>query len=286
MSMQTLLKKLAERTHPKKPTPTHSRLSLHNPNPDSTAEPHEPHALPSLKPLAPPRALIIAAGEATRWKNYLGVPKHFAPVDGEPIIKRTIRLMRKCGLRDIHIVAPPNDPRYQLAGTTLFVPTKHPDHADADKFLNSRALWNTQGRTTIFYGDTYFTDAAMDAIVLHPTRGFKLFARPHRSDITGCHWGECFAISFWPEHIPALEVAFARIVDLHHQGRAKRIGGWELYRAFLGEDDAAICRCEFGDVGMLHAIDDWTDDFDSADDYEEFLRRRRNSPNPNTHQAA
>ena len=38
-------------------------------------------------------ALRIADGDGTRWGNYLGVPKHLAPVDGVPILYRTVRLL-------------------------------------------------------------------------------------------------------------------------------------------------------------------------------------------------
>ncbi len=39
--------------------------------------------------------LILCAGKATRWSNYLNVNKHFIKIDGEPLIKRTIRLFNK-----------------------------------------------------------------------------------------------------------------------------------------------------------------------------------------------
>ena len=34
----------------------------------------------------------MADGEGKRWGNYLGIPKHLIEIDGEPIIKRTVRL--------------------------------------------------------------------------------------------------------------------------------------------------------------------------------------------------
>ena len=36
--------------------------------------------------------IFICAGEATRWNNYGGTPKHYAILNGEPIIERATRL--------------------------------------------------------------------------------------------------------------------------------------------------------------------------------------------------
>ncbi|GAG87713.1 unnamed protein product, partial [marine sediment metagenome] len=40
-------------------------------------------------------AIIIADGKGDRWNNYLGVAKHFIEIEGETIIERTIRLIKK-----------------------------------------------------------------------------------------------------------------------------------------------------------------------------------------------
>lgn len=95
------------------------------------------------------KAIIIAAGQATRWNNHLGVPKHFAPVDGEPILHRTVRLLCERGVRDINIIAKPGDNRYLIPDTVTHTPKTRLDFGDADKFLSSRDLWDTDGRTTI-----------------------------------------------------------------------------------------------------------------------------------------
>ena len=51
------------------------------------------------------RAIFICAGEATRWDSYLGVEKHYAPIEGEPIIERAVRLFKAEGIKDIFVVS-------------------------------------------------------------------------------------------------------------------------------------------------------------------------------------
>jgi choline kinase len=110
------------------------------------------------------RAVIIAAGEATRWGNYLNTPKHLIEIDGEPILHRTVRLLRLNGVTDIFVVSK-DDPRYLIEGANQYIAKlNYENNADADKFLSSKNLWNTQGRTLVLYGDVYFTYAAMQTI--------------------------------------------------------------------------------------------------------------------------
>ena len=68
-------------------------------------------------------AIIIAAGEATRWGDYLGTPKHLVKVDDEPIIYRSVRLLLKNGITDINVVGPDDD-RYRIEGSNLYTSKK------------------------------------------------------------------------------------------------------------------------------------------------------------------
>lgn len=41
------------------------------------------------------RAIILAAGAGERWENYQGIPKHFAVVDEQPILVRTVNQLKQ-----------------------------------------------------------------------------------------------------------------------------------------------------------------------------------------------
>lgn len=219
----------------------------------------------------PQRAIIIAAGEGTRWNNHLGVAKHFIEIDGEPIIHRTVRLLREHDVDDVWVVA--NDDRYLIDGSQRFAPTLRQEcheNCGADKFLSSKDLWLDDGRTIVLYGDVYFTDKAMRTICTYAHRDWLLFARPYGSEVTGCPWGECFAQSFFEDHIPEHLRTLALAVDLHHDKRIRHPSGWQHYRAMTGLPVEYWDRPFYGD--RLVPINDFTEDFDSKEDYETFMR--------------
>lgn len=222
------------------------------------------------------RAIIIAAGEATRWANHMGTPKHLVRVDGESILHRTVRLLSENGVDDVWVVSK-DDARYSVQGTKQYI--VEPDYetnADADKFLSSVNLWRSGSeRVLIIYGDCYFTDEAMRIIVNASSRrkDWMLFCRPHKSKVTGSRYGECFCYSFTPdEHGGKIEKELNRLVRLYKEDKIDRIGGWELYRAMSGVSDNKLRVHRM--YGNWYLIDDWTDDFDYPEDYDKWMMNR------------
>lgn len=213
------------------------------------------------------KAIIIAAGEASRWENHTGTPKHLVQIDNEPILYRTVRLLNEKNITDIHIVGPDDD-RYKVPGSKLFLPKKNKENVDADKFLNSEALWNNKGRTVVFYGDVYFTKKAIKRIVNYKGDNWVLFCRFGKSNFTGTPFGECFAQSFYPKDIKRHKMNLLRIAEEYKKGTIKRCGGWEHYRAMC---NAPLSIEAHKDYGNSIEIDDWTDDFDYPEDYDRFI---------------
>lgn len=230
------------------------------------------------------RAIIIAAGEATRWDNYLGVEKHFIEIEGEPIIHRTVRLLNEQGVDDVWVVG--KDDRYDIQGSTLYVPTFHPEYYDADKFLNSKDLWLHDARNLVLYGDVYFTERAIWKI-MHPPydpvseskpvrdrSGWYLYARPFGSDTTGNGDGECFAQAIMPNDLRQHERELFNLVEDFKEGRLGRIGGWEHYRRMIGLPENMLHRHLVGDNFIN--VDDWTDDFDTPHSYDTWMEHWQN----------
>lgn len=214
------------------------------------------------------RAIIIAAGRATRWRE----PKHFIEVDGEPIIERTVRLLNEYGVENVWVVGPDDD-RYRIEGSDLYVPWLRDgcdENCGADKFLSSRDLWLEDGRTLVLYGDCYFTADAIKTITSYAHRDWLLFARPDGSTVTGCPWGECFAQGFYEDHIPEHLRTLERAVELHHRKVIRHPSGWQHYRAMMGLPVRWWDRKVWGD--RLVRIDDFTEDFDSPEDFETFMQ--------------
>lgn len=211
---------------------------------------------------APRTAIVIAAGQATRWDDYRGTPKHLVEVDGEPILHRTVRLLRR-HIDTVWVVGP-NDPRYHHHDGRTYTVTPGP--SDADKFYSSRDLWD--GHTLIVYGDCYFTEDAIDTICA-PVQDWTLYCRPHGSAITGSRWGECFAYSLPAHTLDTFRSTLVWLAGMHELQEIGRCGGWELYRALCGED---LHNHVMYDHHIV--IDDWSEDFDYPADYELWCHRR------------
>jgi hypothetical protein len=209
------------------------------------------------------RVILMCAGRAERWGNYLGVQKHLLLIDGETLLDRTLRLVRRYTSAPIVIVA--FNPEYDRDGHERFEPSHGPlNFCDTDKFLSAKERWAESGQTVILYGDVFFTDAAIKTIISHVGE-HRFFGRREHSYITGRQWREMFALSFPAEERAELgEHLFQLRSDLL-AGKISRGGGWELFRRIHGYT-----------WNQFTAIDDFTDDFDYPKDYDQWIRRYRN----------
>lgn len=208
-------------------------------------------------------AIIMAAGEATRWNNHLDVPKHLVDIDGEPLLYRTVRQLLE-HLDDVWVISQA-DPRYsQHPADTWWI---EPRPVDTDKFYSSKPVWG-QHDLLFVYGDCYFTDDAI-ATITQPVNEWTLYCRPDASTLTGKPWGECWAYTIPTRDRPWFEDRLTWLTGLHTLGETDRCGGWELYRAMTGTPIG-----EHTMTGHHIVIDDWTEDFDYPHDYDTWAAHR------------
>lgn len=210
------------------------------------------------------RVIIAAAGHQDKWKNYLGVPSHLAPVDGAPLLARTIRQALTIS-DDVHLTYPPGDSRYLDAIPAGANVQAHPRGSSYPSEYHATHLhWNPGGRTILLLGDTYFTDAAIHKIASFSKRTYQGFGRHKGSSVTGCRYGELWAASWWTDHHKQMDEHLAKIKRLRDAGTITRPTGWMLLRAWQGTD-LAKHRCL---PEWMTTIDDWTEDWDFPVDYD------------------
>jgi hypothetical protein len=164
------------------------------------------------------RVVVMAAGDGLRWKNYFGKPKHLAPVEGVPLLNRTIELLRKAGVEDIHVTVREKGALGRIEGACEYVPTD--SDYEIDRIWGARAL--VDRTATFIYGDAYYTSEAIKTIVAN-TDDFRFFgrSRPSRSK----PFGKLFGI-----RVNDFVLANAqRARELYRDGRLCRCIGWELY---------------------------------------------------------
>ncbi len=105
-------------------------------------------------------AIIMAGGENTRWEQ--PTPKEIAPILGEPVIARTVRMLRE---RDIQPIVVTHKPEVMAAVPGCeFWQTRRRFYVEHTWNLASR--W--QKRNVLLFGDCAYTNAALDKLLTAP----------------------------------------------------------------------------------------------------------------------
>ncbi len=206
--------------------------------------------------------VIMAGGKEARWGQYLGTHKHLLRINGERLLDRTVRLLLERGARQIKVVA--KYPEYDVPGTERVFPLD----LDNGGAVASRDFWSDTARTTVLFGDVFFTDDAMDRVCAMTASEFTAIGRSKGSRITGCSYAEFFGFSLLPENHARVDESIARVKGALATGEIKSCGGWAIYRHLQGLPlRKHRCRHNFLD------IDDFTDDFDFPEDYDRWIER-------------
>jgi molybdopterin-guanine dinucleotide biosynthesis protein A len=201
------------------------------------------------------RVIIAAAGEGERWNNYRNTPKHLATIEDEVILNRIVKQFSRY-TDDIIIIG--KDERYKVEGTTLFSPQEG-DWYDFAKIYSSNQLWSDT-RTVIVFGDVYFTDDAVDKIMTDQNE-YRFFLRKGPSKYTGKGHKEIFAIAFSGGMNQKIKTYIQELVDKKQTGA----GAWRLYLHMHNIQNTRNIE-ECFKAGGYTEINDWTDDFDKAQD--------------------
>ena len=204
--------------------------------------------------------IIMCGGTYEDWET----PKHMTPVNGEPIVARTIRLLRENGIEDIGIST--RDDAFARFGVTLY---KHdnpyilPKDADASTPWLDAFFPMTEPVCYIF-GDVVFSPRAIKTIVETDTDSIEFFAsaKPLPS-IYPKHWAEPFA--FKVKDTGRFFEAIKDTNKLDKQGAFKRQPvSWELWQVIKGTPLNKVVYDNYT------VINDYTCDIDEPSDVELF----------------
>lgn len=207
------------------------------------------------------RVIIAAAGPTTKWFDYLSTPPHLLPVQGEPLLARTVRQARTL-TDDVHITTP-DDERYAVPGAT-----RHIRGPEGNEYTSTRALWSDADRTVLMLGDVYFTDAAVATIGAAASAPYRCFGRAGASRFTGCPYGEIFAASWGAACSATMDRHIAETARLRASGECTRPAGWVILRLWQGTP----VRRHVVKPPLFVTINDLTDDIDKPEDYKRHPR--------------
>ena len=198
----------------------------------------------------------MAGGHYEKWP----VPKQMTKYKGEPIIGRTIRLLREQGVKDIAIST--SNSIFKQFGVPLL---KHDNDFTVRGYNDSDGYWcdcfyPTEEPTCYLMGDVIFSRAAMRKIVEYEGTDIMLFgSKPPFASNYPKKWIEPFAFKVWDtDHLKA---ACQEVKRLDKEGKFNRVPiAWELWSVICGSD------LNKTDYRSYVAINDYTCDIDDPED--------------------
>lgn len=193
------------------------------------------------------RIVIMADGKGMRWDNHLGIPKHFALVNGEKLISRTIRLLNahECS-HEFEVIVTSHDKRYEFAGSKRYEPLDN--KYEIDRFTAELI----QDDMCFLYGDTYYTEDTLNQILDTEVMDILFFG--NRKSIVGIRIKKS---EIFKEHLN-------RVKRLYLAGKIKQCAGWQVYQSFVGQGFET--PIEIKEKFVL--VDDRTTDVNFPCDYE------------------
>ena len=164
------------------------------------------------------RFVIMADGKGTRWDNYMGIPKHLAEVDGEPILGRTVRLLNEMTDGNTEVIVTSHDERYEFEGSRRHEPLDN--KLEIDRFTAELI----EDDTCFLYGDTYYTEEALSTILESETDDMIFFGNTKSIVAVKIKDSRLFK-----QHVK-------HVKDLFLAGKIERCVGWQVYQSFVGQD--------------------------------------------------
>ena len=196
------------------------------------------------------RYVIMANGKGMRWQNFTDRPKHLLEIDGETLLKRCVRLLCEYD-PGCEIIITATDDRYDVDGARRHEPLNN-------KFEIDRFTYELIDDDVCFlYGDTYYTDAAIEQIVACSGDGLLFLGNTERIIAVKVLDGDVMR-----KHVD-------RVKGLFLNGELADCKGWQVYQSFNG--------LPFGVKVILEnyvLIEDGTRDFNYPDDYLKFMCER------------
>lgn len=200
-------------------------------------------------------AIILAQGEQRRLQD-LGYPKHALQVGDESILGRTTRLLDERGW-PMTVIGPPTLRSCVALHGARLITLARPGFCVLDALANIPHLFDQ--RTVVLLGDVVWSRDALDR-TLSCRRDLFFAGQPGPIFVgvpSAANVRELFAVGFSEyEHDLVKQLVF----DAPCRKGSYDVNGPGHLRNLL----SAACRFLAGD--LLLAIDDWTDDIDTAAD--------------------
>ena len=206
--------------------------------------------------------VIMCGGLYDKWDT----PKHLTPLKGEPIVARTIRLLKENGVADIAISS--NNELFEQFGVPVLKhenPYRLPLEGRATSpWLD--AFYPMNEPVCYIFGDVVFSPDAIKTIVNKDTKDVDFFASAKPlPPIYPKRWAEPFAFKVVDTELFFKAITVTKLYD--KQGLFKRQPvSWELWQVIK---DTPLNKVDYTNYTV---INDYTCDIDCPEDIKLFER--------------
>lgn len=214
--------------------------------------------------------IIMCGGIYEHWRT----PRQMVPINGEPIVLRTIRLLKECGVDDISVSISSGKVNYEhfkscvAAGAPLLI---HRNNWVVIKPGKSTGYWcdafyPTDEPTCYLMGDVVFSKKAIETIVRTETDDIEFFASsPPFAKEYPKPYAEPFAFKVVNhKHLREAQEECRKLAD---QKKFRRTPiAWELWQVIKGTPINKI------DYSNYTVINDYTCDIDTQKDIDKFAK--------------
>lgn len=204
--------------------------------------------------------VIMCGGKYVKWGDK---DKHLVKIQGEPLVSRTIRLLKANGVQDIAISS--NSPVYEQFGVPVL---KHSNNYTLN-LEDSKGNWldgfyPTSEPICYLFGDVVFSPEAINTIVKTKTDSIEFFASaPPFGKYYTKSWAEPFALKVVDNTL--FFTSIERALKYEKEGLFYRQPvSWELWQLIKKTPINII------DYTNYTVINDYTCDIDDPDDVGKF----------------
>jgi len=195
--------------------------------------------------------IITAGGQQTRWTG--PYPKQLVPIMGEPLIHRLLAQF-SVGARDVIVLS--DDPQVCAACPDLCWFPGDPTMSDcvAETLCNTNPAW--ENHVVIVHGDVVFSNK----------QASRLMHLPYDIGFFGS-WMELFALIFTEAERTNVLLDLAAAASEWRRG----VGQGKLWNAYQVHNGIPVGEHRIADNLTFQNVWDWSVDFDTVEDYNEFL---------------
>ena len=112
--------------------------------------------------------VILSDGKGTRWHEYMNITKQEIVIDGENLLQRMTRQIKKID-KNAQIIISSSNPNHNVAGCMLYT------SENANKYKKMYLYEKINEPTIFLYGDTYYEDNTIEKIINSSTDNVLFF---------------------------------------------------------------------------------------------------------------